>query len=128
MSSCIFTLCLLVIILHVFVVCGCFSKSHFSKNYFRNIIRESNSLDPDQARHFVGPDLGPNYLQRLSAGDRSRQRVNIGFCVLVSLSTNKRLQYKHSLISYIQEEYTHKMKIPSSFIYPSYMLNYVHAG
>ena len=27
----------------------------------------SNSLDPDQARHFVGPDLGPNCLQRLSA-------------------------------------------------------------
>ena len=27
----------------------------------------SNSLDPDQARHFAGPDLGPNCLQRLSA-------------------------------------------------------------
>ena len=26
-----------------------------------------NSLDPDQERHFVGPDLGPNCLQRLSA-------------------------------------------------------------
>ena len=28
----------------------------------------SNSLDPDQAEHIVGPDLGPNCLQRLSAG------------------------------------------------------------
>ena len=28
----------------------------------------SNSSDPDQARHFVGPDLGPNCLQRLSVG------------------------------------------------------------
>ena len=27
----------------------------------------SNSLDPDQARQFVGPDLGPNCLPRLSA-------------------------------------------------------------
>ena len=27
----------------------------------------SNSLDPDQARQNVGPDLGPNCLQRLSA-------------------------------------------------------------
>ena len=26
----------------------------------------SNSLDPDQDRHAVGPDLGPNCLQRLS--------------------------------------------------------------
>ena len=34
---------------------------------FFNTIRVSNSLDPDQARHFVGPDLGPNCLQRLSA-------------------------------------------------------------
>ena len=27
----------------------------------------SKSLNPDQAQHFVGPDLGPNCLQRLSA-------------------------------------------------------------
>ena len=26
----------------------------------------TNSLDPDQARLFVGPDLGPNCLQMLS--------------------------------------------------------------
>ena len=44
-----------------------FSKSTFSKNSFRNTFKVSNSLDPDQAQHFVGPDLGPNCLQRLSA-------------------------------------------------------------
>ena len=32
----------------------------------------SNGLDPDQDRHSVGPDLGPNCLQRLSADDKSR--------------------------------------------------------
>ena len=32
-----------------------------------NTIGVSNDLDPDQARHFVSPDLGPNCLQRLSA-------------------------------------------------------------
>ena len=31
----------------------------------------SNSLDPHQDRHSVGPDLGPNRLQRLSADDKS---------------------------------------------------------
>ena len=41
-----------------------FSKSTFSKNSFRNTIRVSNSLDLDQAQHFVKPDLGPNCLQR----------------------------------------------------------------
>ena len=32
-----------------------------------------NSLDPNQARNFVEPDLGPNCLQRLSADDKSRR-------------------------------------------------------
>ena len=32
----------------------------------------SNSLDPDQAGHSVGPDLGPNCLQKLSADDSRR--------------------------------------------------------
>ena len=54
-----------------------FSKSTFSKNFFRNTFRVSNSFDPDQARHFVGPDLGPNCLQRLPADDTRRQRVNL---------------------------------------------------
>ena len=34
----------------------------------------SNSLDPDQTQRFVGPDLGPNCLPRLSADDTGRQR------------------------------------------------------
>ena len=32
----------------------------------------SNSLGPDQAQHFVGPDLDLNSLQRLSADTTSR--------------------------------------------------------
>ena len=35
----------------------------------------SNSLDPDQARCVVGPDMSPNCLQRLSADNTSCQRV-----------------------------------------------------
>ena len=49
----------------------CFFKINFLKNYFRNAIRVLKSLDPDQARHLVVPDLGPNYLQMLSADDTS---------------------------------------------------------
>ena len=37
----------------------------------------SNSLYPDQARHFAGPDLDPNCLLRLSADETSGQRVNL---------------------------------------------------
>ena len=43
---------------------------------FFNTIRVSNSLDPDQAHNFVGPDLGPNCLQRLSVGDIAGQELN----------------------------------------------------
>ena len=39
--------------------------------FFFNTIRVSNSLDPDQARQNVRPDLGPNCLQRLSVDDKS---------------------------------------------------------
>ena len=33
----------------------------------------STSLDPDQDRHSVGSDLGPNCLLRLSVDDKSRR-------------------------------------------------------
>ena len=42
------------------------------KNSFRNTFRGSNSLD-----HSVGPDLGRNCLQKLTADNTSRQRVQI---------------------------------------------------
>ena len=37
---------------------------------FRNTFTVSNGLDPDEDRHFVGPDLSPNCLQRLLADDK----------------------------------------------------------
>ena len=48
------------------------SKSSFSKILkFRNTpFRVSNSLDPDQGRRFVGPDLDHNCSQKLSAVKR----------------------------------------------------------
>ena len=52
-----------------------FQKKNCFNFFVRTTIRVANSLDPDQARHFVGPDLSPNCLQRLSAHDTSRQRV-----------------------------------------------------
>ena len=46
-----------------------FQNQLFSNNSFKNTIRVPNGSDPDQARRFVGPDLVPNCLQRLSADD-----------------------------------------------------------
>ena len=50
--------------------CAIFNS--LNAGFFFNTIRVSNSLDPDQARHFVGPDLGPNCLRKVSADDKSR--------------------------------------------------------
>ena len=52
-----------------------FSKLTFSENSSQNTVRVSTSLDPDQDRHSVSPDLGPNSLQRLSAA-ASKEGVN----------------------------------------------------
>ena len=45
------------------------------KNIHRNTIGVSSSLDPDQVRQYIGPDLGPNCLQKTSADDSSRLRA-----------------------------------------------------
>ena len=45
----------------------------------------SNKLDPDQAQHFVRPDLGPICLQRLSTDDTRRNELKINMKVLSCL-------------------------------------------
>ena len=49
-----------------------FSNLTFSKYIFRNTIRVSNGIDPDQAQLSVGTDLGPNCLPRLSTNNKYR--------------------------------------------------------
>ena len=36
------------------------------------------SLDPDQARHDVGPDLGPDFLLRLSDPSLKKKSTQVG--------------------------------------------------
>ena len=67
------TLCMLGNFACFFVICSgfVFFQINFFKKSIRNTIRVSNSFDPDQAGHFVGPDLDTNCLQMLSADDKS---------------------------------------------------------
>ena len=77
------------VIFCAFIVgCWLFSKSTFSKSSFRNIIKVTNILDPDQAQNFIEPDLSPNCLQRLSADDTNRQRVNMN-CKAIHVHVNE---------------------------------------
>ena len=50
---------------------------HF-QNYLSGITSECQSVWIQSARHVVGPDLGPNCLQTMSADDTRRQKVNVG--------------------------------------------------
>ena len=61
---------------HAFLSSGEFVSKSTVLNYFlRNTSRVSNSLEPDQAQHFVGPDPVLNCLQRLSADDSIKGTV-----------------------------------------------------
>ena len=65
-------MCILVCLLRIVGVVQIQKKKSFF--YFKLLftIKSSNSLDPDQAKHQnIGPDLGPNCLQRFSADDKS---------------------------------------------------------
>ena len=80
-TSLILTVCHIINSLHVG---KCFillllSADFFSKKLFRNTIRVSNGLEPDQDRHSVCPGLGQNCLQSLLADNKScrlQGRVN----------------------------------------------------
>ena len=69
---------------HVSTLCmlGNFSWIFLSNLAFsKKKKRVSNRLDPDQAQHSVGPDLGPICLQILSAEDKlplARKEFNSG--------------------------------------------------
>ena len=49
-------------------------KINFSENYFRDTISLSNSLDPDQERRSVGPDLA-KVICRMTKVAAGKQRV-----------------------------------------------------
>ena len=57
----------------------------FSKN-FRNTIRVSNSLDPDQDRHSVGPVLVPSCLQRLLEDKKLENLIRIMLLLIISFN------------------------------------------
>ena len=65
-----------------------FSKSTFFENSFRISIRVSNNMNPDQDRHFVGPDQGPNCLQRLGC----QQTTLVGKELKITLKSASQMQ------------------------------------
>ena len=77
MAGLALTMCMLGIFSCFIVVC-CFFLVFFFKIVFfvKILLRVTNSLDPNRARRFVGPDLGPNCLRRSSADNTSGQKVN----------------------------------------------------
>ena len=61
-------------IFHDFCRLLIFFKATFSKKIFQECHEDvKNSLDPGQARRFIGRDLGPNCLQMLSPDEKSHR-------------------------------------------------------
>ena len=50
-----------------------------SKTFFRNSFNASNSLDPDQVRRFLGPDVVLNSFQNLSTDDKLNCCCNFAY-------------------------------------------------
>ena len=68
---------LLLSFLHTLLLCHILL--FLTMDFFNNL-KVSNSLDPDQVRRSVGPDMGPSSLQRLKsplAGDELNTKKNV---------------------------------------------------
>ena len=63
-----------------------FPINFLKKNSFRNTMRVSNGLDPDQDRGHVGPDLGPNcfakVISRWKKSPLARKKLIIFFLLI----------------------------------------------
>ena len=57
---------------HFFCCLLIFFKIEIFKKNFQEYHRSIKQFGSKSGRHFVGPDLGPNCLQRLSADDTSK--------------------------------------------------------
>ena len=69
------TLCMLGNFACYFVICGFFFLFFliiFFKKIFQEYHQSVKQFESRSGIHFVGPDLGPNCLKRLSADDKSR--------------------------------------------------------
>ena len=66
--------------IHAFFSSADFFKINFCEKFFQKYHQSmcQTVLDPDQARHVVGPDLGPNCLQGLSADKRWQRLKKLG--------------------------------------------------
>ena len=62
-----------VVMIRALTLCMLGNFSWFFVIFFT--VSVSNSLGPDQAQQFVGPDLDPNWLQKSTVEADSRQRV-----------------------------------------------------
>ena len=105
------------VILHAFVVHGCFFKiTFFSKNlHSRNTIRVSESLDPDQAQRFVRPDLGPKLSAKIISRRQKSPLAGKELSILKDLTKHDPIHGKNNLttntctilyIAYIYTELT----------------------
>ena len=93
----------------MFLSCADFFKSTFSKNSFQEYHKRVKQVGSRSGPTFVGPDLGPNCLQMLSADDTSRQKAKLIYydaCTAPPSSAKKiSVFYKEKLLG--QQNFRH---------------------
>ena len=93
-----------------------------------------NCLDPEQARHLIRPDLGSSCLQKLSADDNGRQRIQFIYEIsplcFIEVEEGFPIQLEGDLDSFIKVlRYVHKpaQEIRVSIAYSqNHALNHPH--
>ena len=92
---------LIICLLCNFALCRVFVKINFFQIIFQEYHQLSNSLDHDQIRRFVGPDIGPNRFQTLSV-DETCEWTNNSQCKHIEQKMIKRPQSDTKIYTFIQ--------------------------
>ena len=99
------------------------------RSNFMNAFRMPISLDPDEAQHFAGPELGQNCLQRLSADDRSPLaikewkgwRYHSKTCVKRPLSKRPKIGFQDQLSLNAGQKYCRMLQVENSAILSTFI-------
>ena len=92
------------VIFHVFCRLLIFSRSFIFEKIFQEYHLSVKQIDPDQARRFVGPDLGPNCLPRLSSAPsiaKVNKELQAGLKIAVAWSKQNKLPINYDKTTYM---------------------------
>ena len=89
-----------------------FKINFFRKNSFRNTISVSNSFDPDQARHHVGPDLGPKLFAKVISDLTSMKNIKHSEMKALESNSKEHLQNQANIKLQYKINFLRRLTMP----------------